>query len=135
MYEYRSVIRVSRVLDLPQPTVSRWLAQLRSSFGDPLFVRTRDGMEPTPAAASYIDAVDNILDIYRTRLRRNSCFDPLITQREFRIAGIDFGHLFCLANFHVWSRETAPLARFTAVPLGQKNLIAQLEEMSRPMLN
>ena len=121
------MIRVSRVLDIPQPTVSRWLADLRARFGDPLFVRTQVGMEPTPAAASYIDAVESILDICQTRLRRYGRFDPSITQREFRIAGSDFEHLVGLAKLHDWSRTTAPLARFTAVPLGYKNLIAQLE--------
>lgn len=128
MYEHRSVIRVSRVLDMPQPTVSRWLARLRTSFGDPLFVRTQDGMEPTPAAALYVDAVDSILDIHRTRLLRCGDFDPLVTQRNFKIAASDFGHLVCLARLHDWSRNTAPLASFTAVPLGRKNLITQLEQ-------
>ena len=52
LYERRSVTKVSRALDLPQPTVSRWFARMRASFGDPMFVRTRHGMEPTSAAVA-----------------------------------------------------------------------------------
>jgi DNA-binding transcriptional LysR family regulator len=128
LYEHRSVIKVSRALDLPQPTVSRWLGRMRASFGDPLFVRTQDGMEPTPAAIACSDAVEEILNIYRTRLLHVGRFDPSGTYRNFKIAGSEFGQLLGLGRLHDWARDRAPLARFTAVPLGRNNLAAQLEQ-------
>src|SRR3546814_7835269 len=45
-----SVSAAARELDLPQPTASHGLARLRKALGDPLLVRARDGMEPTPRA-------------------------------------------------------------------------------------
>src|SRR5581483_1284309 len=60
----RSVSVVARRLGLPQPTVSRWLAELRRFFHDPLFVRTRRGMEPTPVALGVAEAVHGIVELY-----------------------------------------------------------------------
>jgi DNA-binding transcriptional LysR family regulator len=127
LYEHRSVIKVSRVLNLPQPTVSRWLARMRASFGDPLFVRTQDGMEPTPTAVACSDAVKEILSIHRIRLLHAGRFDPATTNRNFKIAGSEFGHLLGLSRLHDWARDKAPFASFTAVPLGRNSLTAQLE--------
>ena len=43
----RSVTTASQALGLTQPAVSNALARLRAQFGDPLFVRTAAGMDPT----------------------------------------------------------------------------------------
>ncbi len=44
----RSVSQAAENLELSQSAVSMSLARLRKHFKDPLFVRTPDGMEPTP---------------------------------------------------------------------------------------
>src|SRR5260221_2706641 len=46
----RSVSATARPLGRPQPTVNRWLGQLRVFFDDSLFFRTRRGVGPTPGA-------------------------------------------------------------------------------------
>src|SRR3546814_9930222 len=43
----KSVSLAAETLDVPQPTLSRYLKQLRDHFGNQLFVRTRTGLEPT----------------------------------------------------------------------------------------
>ncbi len=48
LYTTRSVTRAAEALGQSQPTVSIWLAKLRDRLGDPLFVRTAEGMLPTP---------------------------------------------------------------------------------------
>ncbi len=45
----RSVSRVAQQMSLSQPTVTRALAEIEGIFGQPLFVRHRSGLEPTPA--------------------------------------------------------------------------------------
>ncbi len=50
LYSTRSVTRAAEQLGQAQPTVSIWLSRLRQELGDPLFVRTPNGMEPTPRA-------------------------------------------------------------------------------------
>ena len=60
LYHTRSVTRAAEDLGLSQPTVSIWLAKLRTQFNDPLFVRTSEGMQPTPRADALIGTVRNV---------------------------------------------------------------------------
>ena len=46
----RSTTRAAQKLFLGQPAVSMALRRLREQWGDPLFVRGSDGLEPTQAA-------------------------------------------------------------------------------------
>ena len=48
LHERRSVSRAAETLNMSQPAVSTALGKLRRALGDPLFVRTSRGMEPTP---------------------------------------------------------------------------------------
>ena len=48
IYKTRSVTRAGENLGLAQTSVSLALGRLRRQFNDPLFVRTADGMVPTP---------------------------------------------------------------------------------------
>ena len=48
LFQQRQVSVVARRLQQSQPTVSNALARLRRIFGDELFVRTSQGMQPTP---------------------------------------------------------------------------------------
>lgn len=127
VHRHRSVVEAGRALDLPQPTVSRWLAKLREHFGDPLFVRTPRGMEPTPAADAFAAPVREMLAIYRDRLMRERVFEPAATRRNFRIAASDFGQLLVLPALDDWAAAVAPAARFTGVPLVRDALPAGLE--------
>jgi DNA-binding transcriptional LysR family regulator len=123
----KSVTEAAETLDLPQATFSRHLAQLRDYFGDPLFVRTRGGMEPTAVALSLQGAVADALALFRNRLSGHSYFDPQTSERDFQIAASDIGHFLVLPRLQASMRERAPHMRFTAVPLGKTKLIAQLE--------
>ncbi|WP_134868855.1 LysR family transcriptional regulator, partial [Bordetella pertussis] len=50
LLQERSISAVARQLDLSQPAVSNALRRLRAACGDDLFVRTAQGMQPTPHA-------------------------------------------------------------------------------------
>ena len=53
----RRVSRVAEALDVSQPAVSNALARLRKALGDPLFLPTPRGMQPTPFAEQMADPV------------------------------------------------------------------------------
>ena len=57
----RSVTRATEKLFLGQPAISAALSRLRTLFDDPLFVRTAQGMVPTPMAQNIIGPVRNAL--------------------------------------------------------------------------
>ncbi len=61
VYRERSVTRVAQELHLTQPAVSNALGRLRQAFGDQLFVRTPQGMQPTPVADNVIGEVRRAL--------------------------------------------------------------------------
>ncbi|MBL4954240.1 LysR family transcriptional regulator, partial [Neobacillus sp. YIM B02564] len=61
LYQLRHVSLVARRLGLSQPTVSNALARLRKTFGDELFVRTAQGMQPTPGADRIAEPVGQAL--------------------------------------------------------------------------
>ncbi|WP_043117657.1 helix-turn-helix domain-containing protein, partial [Pseudacidovorax intermedius] len=66
LYATGSVTRAADQLGQSQPTVSLWLARLREQLGDPLFVRTAQGMLPTPRTEALIGTVRSVLAGLRT---------------------------------------------------------------------
>src|SRR3546814_18835841 len=87
----KSVSLAAETLDVPQPTLSRYLQQLRDHFGNQLFVRTRTGLAPTSIAISSAPAVSPALELYRTRLRAEPPFHTLHPDRAFHIRAPDVG--------------------------------------------
>ena len=55
----RRVSKVADTLGISQPAVSNSLAKLRKLFGDELFLRTPNGMEPTPFADQLAESVSS----------------------------------------------------------------------------
>ncbi|NOW47733.1 DNA-binding transcriptional LysR family regulator [Novosphingobium sp. SG751A] len=62
IWEERSVSRAALRLNLSQSALSGSLARLRGITGDPLFVRSRMGMEPTPRAIAMAPVLSAALD-------------------------------------------------------------------------
>src|SRR3546814_19354589 len=89
----KSVSLAAETLDVPQPTLSRYLKQLRAHFGNQLFVRTRTGLEPTSNAISSAPDVSQALVLSRKRLSGDPSFDPLTSARDFHTPPSDVGHL------------------------------------------
>ena len=58
-----SVTKASEMLGQSQPTVSMWLSRLRKNLDDPLFVRTAEGMLPTPRAEAVIGTARQALEL------------------------------------------------------------------------
>jgi DNA-binding transcriptional LysR family regulator len=93
IYKTRSVSRAGENLGLAQTSVSLSLGRLRRLFNDPLFVRTANGMVPTPHAAELIQPLRQALDLLRVATRQKVVFDPTTSQRRFRISMTDISHL------------------------------------------
>jgi DNA-binding transcriptional LysR family regulator len=76
IYRSRSVSAAAEALELGQPAVSVALAKLRHHFGNPLFVRTSNGMEPTPFSEGLVQPVREVLTALDNVLGYRSEFDP-----------------------------------------------------------
>src|SRR3546814_16288088 len=81
----KSVSLAAETLDVPQPTLSRYLKQLRDHFGNQLFVRTRPGLSPTSIAISLAPPVSQALELYRPPTPGDPSFPPLHSARAFPI--------------------------------------------------
>jgi DNA-binding transcriptional LysR family regulator len=127
LIEQRQVSAAADQLGVGQSNVSRSLAKLRSHFGDPLFVRTQRGMEPTPRATQISKSVDDMLRIYQNTLSGSAEFDPASSHRVFHIAGSEVGHVIGISRLGEKIFKAAPHVRLHAVPLGINTLAKELE--------
>jgi DNA-binding transcriptional LysR family regulator len=85
----RSVSQAAENLELSQSAVSMSLARLRKHFKDPLFVRTPDGMEPTPQMSELIELLEKAEGLLETALVHRIAFHPSTSDRAFRLAATD----------------------------------------------
>lgn len=61
LLEERSVSASAKRLSITQPAMSKTLARLRDTFDDPLFVRSKRGIQPTPRAEALAAELQQIL--------------------------------------------------------------------------
>ena len=117
IYKSRSVTAAAEALDMGQPAVSVALSKLRHQFGDPLFVRTSNGMEPTPFSEGLVQPVREALDAVEKVLGHRGEFEPASAERSFRISMADISQLVLLPRLWEALRETAPGIRIEIVPM------------------
>ncbi|MFT3712030.1 MAG: LysR family transcriptional regulator [Archangium sp.] len=91
-----SVSRAATRLKLSQPATSNALARLREALKDPLLVRTRDGMVPTPRALALHGTVAATLKQFSEALQPPRPFDPSTDRRTFVITASDHAQLIVL---------------------------------------
>ena len=91
--ETRSVTAAASALSLTQSAVSNQLARLRDAFDDPLFVRTSEGMVPTPRALAIAEPVRKSLLAIRRCVEEELGFDAATSDRTFKIFMSDVGQM------------------------------------------
>jgi len=94
MHANRHVTRAAEELGLSQPTISIGLGKLRQQFGDPLFVRTNEGMLPTTRADALVGPIRDVLHSLKHICEIEAEFDPATATRKFRICMTDASHRF-----------------------------------------
>lgn len=57
-----SVTRAAQELYLAQPNLSRAIGEFEQSLGFPLFIRTRQGMQPTPQGKRFLTEAEKLLE-------------------------------------------------------------------------
>jgi len=114
LYETRSVTRAAEQLGQSQPTVSIWLAKLRAQLRDPLFVRTPQGMQPTPRADALIGQTRGVIESLRRLSAWEPDFAPATAERRFRICMTDASHITLLPQLLAHVRALAPQVRLEA---------------------
>jgi DNA-binding transcriptional LysR family regulator len=103
------------------------LGKLRKFFDDHLFVRTADGMQPTPLALQMAGPVHEILELVRSGVLQRSMFDPSTTERTFTLSLSDAAEMVFLPRLLRSLRRSAPGASVSSVQLLPKELERAME--------
>ena len=111
IYAEGSVSGAARALGMSQPAASAALARLRARIGDPLFVKTALGMEPTPRATTLAATARDILKRVNRELLAPSSFEPAVTRERLTFALSDIGEMVFLPRLLEYLGKHAPHAQ------------------------
>jgi len=123
----RRVSKVAEALDVSQPAVSNSLARLRKLLGDPLFLPTPRGMQPTPFAERMAEPVANALGMIHGALNPRTSFDPATSRHAFKIAMTDIGEIYFLPKLLRELQRTAPGVSLSTLRNTAANLADEME--------
>jgi DNA-binding transcriptional LysR family regulator len=118
--ETKSVSRASESLGISQPTASYLLGKLREQLGDPLFLKSKTGMTPTPRTLSVYEQTRRGLDALDAAFSPTN-FDPASSDRMFRLAMSDIGEMVFLPPVIRELNAIAPAVsiEISQIPLAQ----------------
>ncbi len=121
VYRTRNLTAAGGALALSQPAMSHALRRLRDALKDPVFVRLRRGLEPTPFADQLASPVAHALGELRRALDKSQ-FAPSISTRTFRIAMTDIGEQVFLPSLGRYFGTVAPRASLQTSQIPVKDL-------------
>lgn len=118
LMEERSVTRAASRLGVTQAALSNALARLRTVLQDPLFIRERYGMRPTPKAEQMAPALAQALAALDTVVLGQRAFDPARADQVFTIAPNSYVELVLVPALVARLSALAPGIRLRTLPFG-----------------
>ncbi|MDB5421728.1 MAG: transcriptional regulator [Brevundimonas sp.] len=126
MLRERSVTKAASELGLSQPAMSHALNRLRSGLGDRLFVRSAEGMMPTPRAEQLAEPIRQaLMDLQRTLDPEE--FSPETSDRRFTIAVNNGAAIVLTDRISCDCRARAPNVRLAVRPSGSLDVPSLLD--------
>ena len=122
----RSVTRAGQRLGLSQPAMSHALTRLRHMLKDELFIRSPNGMLPTPRAEELAVPIRIALDGLQQSLEPVQ-FDPSNATTSFRIAVDNYAAVVLVAPIAAHVARIAPGVTLDFRPSGTLNLPEMLD--------
>ncbi|MEO7338895.1 MAG: LysR family transcriptional regulator [Caldimonas sp.] len=123
-----SVSQAAKRLGISQPSVSESLAKLRKHFDDPLFVRSGNGMSPTPRGAEIGITARDILRNVEEKLAQRVHFDPAQGHRPFTFAMSDVGEIVFLPKLARALAQVSPETPVRSVSMRPDQLARAMED-------
>lgn len=123
----RSVTRAAARVFLGPSAVSMALRRLRELFDDPLLVRVRGGMEPTPRALELYPVVEAAIGKLHAILFTPAQFDPSTLEKTFRFAAPDDLELALVPLILARMREVSPKVRLVIRPSDYRHALDSLD--------
>lgn len=111
----RSVTKAAKRIGRTQPAMSAALARLRTLFDDELFVRGRDGLQPTQRAVDLAAPINRALGEIRQTLRVAEEFDPAASRLTLNVAMQEHAAFKLLPGLLSCVRDTAPATNLNVI--------------------
>lgn len=112
-----SVSRAAERMGLSQPAMSDALARLRDRFDDPLLVRGREGMQPTPRALELAPQIHDLVERMRALTAQPGEFDPAACSLRFRLVASDYAQFLLMPRLTEALAQAAPRASVDVLPI------------------
>jgi DNA-binding transcriptional LysR family regulator len=120
IYQARSITGAVRRVNLSQPSISIRLSHLRRHFGDPLFVRTSEGMMPTPRMEDLLPAISEALALLGAKGQGSAEFTPSTSSRTFRFSLSNIGQMVIFPQLLNMFEKLAPALSMETLDLDQR---------------
>jgi DNA-binding transcriptional LysR family regulator len=123
----RAVTRAAGRIGLSQPAMSHALSRLRSLFGDDLFVRTPDRMEPTARAREIAPLVSAAIEHIEAALNLGVGFDPARNAGIFTAGMAEYAEVALVGRLAEAFAKQAANATLRLTPLTGAEAAEQLD--------
>jgi DNA-binding transcriptional LysR family regulator len=117
----------AKALNVSQPTISSSLAKLREILQDELFVRSGNGMQPTPRALALKEPVQRVLAAVKGEILDTVRFDPATEIRPYTVATSDIGETLLLPRLVARLAQDAPMINLRTLVVRPRHLEDALE--------
>jgi DNA-binding transcriptional LysR family regulator len=121
----RSVTRAGSRIGLSQPAMSHALNRLRYMLKDELFIRTPEGMVPTPRAESLAQPLRDALSEIQLALEP-AAFDPAASDRRFALAVNNYAAVVLAPPLVAAVSAAAPAVHLDLRPSGTLDIVDRL---------
>ena len=126
IYTEGNLTRAGQIIGITQPAASNALARLRNTFNDPLFIRTAQGMVPTPLAQNIISPVRDALQLLRTSVHDSRIFDVTQASKTFRLSMTDLSEDILLPATFQRLHKLAPNVRIESLLARRRDTAKEL---------
>lgn len=118
LMEERNVTRAAARMGITQPALSNVLSRLREMLRDPLFIRERYGMRPTPKAEELAPRVAAAVAELDALILGQQSFDPAAAQHVLTVAPNSYVELVLMPAIVARVAERAPGIKLRLTPYG-----------------
>lgn len=126
-----SVSRAAEQLRVGQPAMSATLARLRSTFGDPLLVKSGRGLKRTALADSLREPLAEILRGVQALVESTDVFDAAVAHRTFTVVASDYVSLVLIRPLIERVGKIAPHVTVSVEPVSAE----QLDQLRRGQID
>ncbi len=126
LMRHRKATLVAEEMGLTQPAISHGLKRLRMLYGDPLFLRKAQGLEPTALARNLEPKIRRAVRTLSESLAEPSEFDPSSSEISLRIAGFDYELATLVPRMIAYAAGVGPKISINSLTLSSEEALNAL---------